>query len=214
MKTISLVCTVHEENGFASAAALCSILEHLRPEVIFFEAPADAFDELIITGPCLESTAVRWYREANRVAVVPVDLPTPEPRFFERQRAFDQRIAGRISDFQMLMLWNKNDTRDSGFQYLNSDQSSKRWADIYSEIRATVKILNDQEVTDFFELWQRTNDLRENEMLRNISMYCEKHSFERAVFLVGAAHRKSIIEKSQACAVDPGIHWKFSFYVN
>lgn len=32
-------------------------------------------------------------------------------------------------------------------------------------------------------------------MLQNIYRYSEKHSYERAIFTIGAAHRKSVIEK-------------------
>ena len=37
--------------------------------------------------------------------------------------------------------------------------------------------------------------MRENYMLQNIYRYSEKHSYERAIFTIGAAHRKSVIEK-------------------
>ena len=218
MKTISLIGTVHEECGLASASALYAILEHLRPVVIFFEAPADVFDEYIITGTRgnLESTSVRRYRENHDVEVVPVDLPTPEARFFGRQKEFSQRIEGKSTDYRRLMLWNTNYICDYGFPYLNSEHSTKMWSDIYADIRATVKIISEQEITEYFELWKMTNDLRENEMMRNISRYCGEHSFERAVFLVGAAHRKSIMEKSRGmfCASGLGVQWDFAYHEN
>jgi len=218
MKTISLICTVHEECGFASASALHAILEHLRPEVIFFEAPADAFDDYIITGTRgnLESASIRRYRENNDVEVVPVDLPTPEAHFFGKQKEFSQRVESKSTDYRRLMLWNTNYICDYGFPYLNSEHSTKMWSDIYADIRTTVKFINEQKVTEYFELWERTNDLRENEMMRNISQYCGEHSFERAVFLIGAAHRKSIIEKSRGmyCASGLGVQWDFAYYEN
>lgn len=214
MKTISLICTVHEECGFASASALYAIIEHLKPEVIFFEAPADAFHEYIITGTQgnLESTSIRRYRENNDVAVVPVDLPTPEARFFGKLKDLTQRVEGKSRDYRRLMLWNTNYIRDYGFPYLNSEHSTKMWSDIYADIRTTVKTINEQDVTEYLELWERTNDLRENEMMRNISKYCREYSFERAVFLVGAAHRESIIAKSRDAFCVPGleVQWNFS----
>jgi hypothetical protein len=209
---------VHEECGVASASALHAILEHLQPEVIFFEAPADAFYEYIITGTRgnLESTSIRRYCENKDVEVVPVDQPTPEALFFGKQKEFSHKIADKSTDYRRLMLWNNNYICDYGFPYLNSEHSTKMWSDIYADIRSTVKIINEQEVTEYFELWERTNDLRENEMMRNISKYCGKNSFERAVFLVGAAHRKSIIEKSRGmfCASGLEVQWNFAYYEN
>lgn len=216
MKTISLIGTVHEDCGLASGSELYAILECLRPEAIFFEAPNDACDDYIITGKRgnLESAAIRRYRENHDVEVVPVDLPTPEARFFEREKEFSQRVADKSTNYRRLMLWNTNYIRDYGLPYLNSKHSTKMWSDIYADIRGTVKIINKQEVTEYFELWERTNDLRENEMMKNIAKYCGEYSFERAVFLVGAAHRGSIIEKSRVmfCAPELGVQWDFSYY--
>lgn len=216
MKMIFLICTVHEDCGPANSSELCAILDRLRPEVIFFEAPNDAFDDYIITGKRgnLESAAIRRYRENHGVEVVPVDLPTPEASFFEREKEFSQRVADKSTNYRRLMLWNTNYIRDHGFPYLNSEHSTRMWSDIYADIRNTVKIINKQEVTEYFELWERTNDLRENEMMKNIAKYCGEYSVERAVFLVGAAHRGSIIEKSRImfCSLELGVQWDFSYY--
>jgi hypothetical protein len=79
MKRVSLVGTVHQEKGLASASALLAILEQIRPEVLFLEAPSDASgDYLDATGKELESAAVSRYREISRVDLVPVDLPIPD----------------------------------------------------------------------------------------------------------------------------------------
>jgi hypothetical protein len=218
MKTIFLICTVHEDCGLASASELYSILARLQPEVIFFEAPDDAFHEYIITGTRsnLESISIRRYRQNNDVKVVAVDSPTPEACFFEKLEEFNQRVEAKSMNYRRLMTWNKSDIRDHGFPYLNSEYSTRRWIEIYIDLRATVKIINNQEVTEYLELWERTNDLRENEMMRNIAKYCEIHSFEKAAFLVGAAHRGSIIEKSRVmfCGTKIGIQWDFSYYEN
>lgn len=215
---IFLICTVHKDSGLANGSELHAILDRLRPEVIFFEAPNDAFDDYIITGKRdnLESAAIRKYRENHDVEVVPVDLPTPDARFFEKEKEFSQRVADKSINYRRLMIWNTNYIRDHGFPYLNSEDSIKMWSDIYADIRDTVKIINKQEVTEYFELWEKTNDLRENEMMKNIAKYCDEYSVERAVFLAGAAHRGSIIKKSRIlfCAPELGVQWNFSYYEN
>jgi hypothetical protein len=72
--------------------------------------------------------------------------------------------------------------------------------------------MNDSSLTAIFELWNKTNELREQEWMKSISKYCREHSFYKAVFLVGAAHRRSIIDKAkeQSAINSTGIQWDFA----
>jgi len=199
MKCISLVCTVHEENGLANVSGLYAILERIRPEVIFIEAPPDALDQFlaVCTNNKLESASVSRYRENSIVELVPVDLPTPKSRFFSDYRYLQETIEGKSPDSRRLIMWNKNYVRDHGFAYLNSEHCSKMWSEIYADERAVIGKIKDQRLTEIFEIWNKTIELRENEMMKNILKYCDENSFERGLFLIGAAHRQSIIEKSK-----------------
>jgi len=199
MKCISLVCTVHEENGLANVSGLYAILERIRPEVIFIEAPPDALDQFLAacTNNKLESASVRLYRENNIVELVPVDLPTPNSRFFSDYRYLQERIEGKNPDSRRLIMWNKNYIRDYGFSYLNSEHCNKMWAEIHADERAIIGEIKDQKLTEIYEIWNKTIELRDNEMMKNILKYCGENTFERGAFLIGAAHRQSIIEKSK-----------------
>jgi hypothetical protein len=214
MKYISLVCTVHEEEGLANIPKLCEILERIRPEVIFLECPPNALDQYLngCTTNKLESVSVRQYRASNSVELVAVDLPTPDDRFFSDYRYLQERIAGKISESQRLVAWNKNYVRDRGFAYLNSEQCSKMRSEINADARAVVGSFKDQRLTEILELCNRTDDLRENEMMENILKYCGENSFEKGAFLIGAAHRHSIIDKSKRVSGEYPNHiqWDFS----
>jgi hypothetical protein len=214
VKSISLVFTVHEERGLANVSELCAILERIRPEVIFLEIPPDAFDQFFntCTRNNLESTAVRLYREINSVELVPVDLPAPDDRFFSDYADLQERVENKSHDSRRLLTWYKNYVRDYGFAYLNSEHCSNMWSEIYSDELATIQTLGDQRLTKIAELWSRTIELREIEMMRNIRHYCRNMSFERGAFLIGAAHRQSIINKSHQNAGDTqdNVHWDFS----
>jgi hypothetical protein len=50
----------------------------------------------------------------------------------------------------------------------------------------------------------------ENSMLRNIYIYCKDNIFQKARFMCGVAHRKSIIEKINANKdqYEININWK------
>jgi hypothetical protein len=76
MTRVSVVCTVHEETGYANVLELRAILERIQPEVIFLEVPPPAFDDYYENcgQQNLESMAVRQYRQGHQVELVPVDL--------------------------------------------------------------------------------------------------------------------------------------------
>lgn len=214
MKSISLVCTEHEERGLANVSELCAILDRIRPEVIFLELPPKVFDQFFntCTKSNLESTAVRLYRESKNIELVLVDLPAPDDQFFSDYSYLQERIESQSHDSRRLLTWHKNYVRDDGFAYLNSEHCSNMWSEIYSDELSTLQKLEDQNLTRISDRWRKTQDLREDEMMTNILLCCRTMSFERAVFLVGAAHRQAIIDKSKQYAGDSqvGVHWDFS----
>lgn len=213
MSKISVVFTVHEECGLANVSELCAILERLRPEDIFLETPAEAFDQFF--GACtrsnLESLSVRQYKQNKRVELVPIDLPTPNDRFFRDYEYLQRRIEESSPDFRRLRLWYSNYVCDYGFAYLNSEHCSKMWSDIYADMRASVFAINDIRISEIFELWNSVINQRENEMMSNINRHYVENSFETGVFLIGAAHRQSIIAKSEGAASihQKSIQWDF-----
>jgi hypothetical protein len=58
-----------------------------------------------------------------------------------------------------------------------------------------------------YESWKESNDLREKAMMENIRKYCEENTFDKGVFLVGAAHRQAVIDLSRE---QSGIQWDFA----
>lgn len=199
MNSVSLVCTVHEEQGLANASELLAILTHIQPEVIFLEVPLAAFDEYYesCSRRNLESNAVRRYRENHRVELVPVDAPTPEKEFFEDIQHLNLRIREASTEYRQLLNRDSSHLRSQGFAYLNSEVSSKLWSEVYSAIHRTIEIIGDTRLVEINEAWERTNELREKKMIRNIQEYCSGNTFDQSVFLVGAAHRQGIIDKSR-----------------
>jgi hypothetical protein len=193
---LSLVSTVHAEKGRASVLELHAILERLRPEVIFLEVPADGLDQYLdaIDRQTLESQAVLRYRQSNHVELVPVDLPTPSLDFFHDNERLFTRIEVESRDYCRLVDWHGSYVRHYGFAYLNSDHCSKLNAEIDVETRSTIERIGDPELTALFDLWNSTIRRRDVEMITNIRQYCAVSTLERGVFLVGAAHRQSLIE--------------------
>ena len=198
MKCISLVCTVHEKAGRANVPELSAILERIRPEVIFLEVPRGGLDQFFnaCTEKDLEPNSVRQYHESYGAELVPVDLPTPESRFFTNFKNLQEVLRGKNLEIQRLLVWDKNHVCDDGFAYLNNELSSKMWTNIYAEMHAALRTIKDQGLTDFFELWNRTHKLRAIEMMKNILEYCGNNSFEKSL---GNLHPHSFFQMFCYC---------------
>jgi hypothetical protein len=61
--------------------------------------------------------------------------------------------------------------------------------------------------------WNEVIEKRENEMMKNIYDYSKEYQFNNGLFLIGAAHRSSIIEKIQEYDknYDVKINWKYGY---
>jgi hypothetical protein len=214
MPRVSLVCSLHAEKGLVTVSALHAILERILPEVIFLEIPAAAYHDYVITVShnSLESNAVRRYREDHEVNLMPVDLPKPPDEFFANYQELVGKISRTSPDYRRLVDLNSELAATSGFAYLNSKDCSDLWSAIYKEMLDTIKYIGDPALTQPYELWNETIDRRDREMVQNIWRYCQNNIFNRGVFLVGAAHRHSIIEKANdaALANSTRIDWDLS----
>ena len=81
-----------------------------------------------------------------------------------------------------------------GYAYLNSTDFDRDSEDIYNEMQRTIDSSEDATLAVVFETWKKTNTRREEEMMTNIEGFCARHEFSRGAFLVGAAHRRRILE--------------------
>ncbi|ARV17038.1 hypothetical protein AEP_00072 [Curvibacter sp. AEP1-3] len=199
MTQIFLVGTVHQESGLATASALLDILESVRPDVIFLEIPPASFPAYDV-GACsnLESRAARRYRERTGLALVPVDLPTPDESFFRDWQYMDRRITATCSEYRQLIDENAANTAKRGFAYLNSEQCRDAWSAIYQVMEIAIQRLShDTKLPTIYEAWRRTNELRDEAMLQCIGTHCSQTSPAIGVLLVGAAHALSIAGKSR-----------------
>lgn len=197
MKTVSLICTVHAEAGRANASELLAILKHIRPEVAFLEVPADWGREKIANHKSLESDALLRYQETHSLALVPVDAPTPPASFFRDSEQIFNYIERASYKYCQLADANQANIAAEGFLYLNSELQENIQSELHSEVLRILEMRRDPSLTRAYEKWCHQNDLRDIEMISNIESYGRENKFDRAVFLVGAAHRPSILKKSR-----------------
>ena len=217
MKRVSVVFTEHDENGLANTSGLLAILERIKPEVIFLECPPAAFvGYLNGTHAKLEPTAVSRYRENHRVDLIPVDLPTPDEDFFAKHRDLNRRIERTSPDYRRLVDWHSQNVSAHGFAYLNSKDCSDLSSQLHEAMLAAIKKDVDHRLlAEVYDLWIRTNELRDKGMMKNIEKHCRQASFSSAAFLVGAAHRQCIINLSRRApgAASSTIQWDFAGFL-
>jgi len=215
MKRIAVVCTVHEEKGLANVPGLLAILERIKPELIFLEVPSAALDDYLTGSRSdLESATVSRYRAEHVVDLVPVDLPTPEADFFTNNEDLFERIERTSPDYCRLVDWHSENVRAHGFAYLNSEHCSDFFSQLRQATDSAIESLADQRLAERYDLWNRTNTLRDEAMMTNIENHCRQTSFSRAAFLVGAAHRQSILTLSRSEGAAPStVVWEFSGFL-
>jgi hypothetical protein len=196
---VSIIGTHHEERGAVTVSALLAILERIQPDVIFAEIPRTHFGAWRDgSHGTVESIAVARYADIHSIDVVPVDSPTPDDSFFQRWEEATRAIERTSPEFRRLVDLNADRMGSGGFAYLNSDECIEAWTQIYREELDTIEYIGSSRLRDIYVEVRGVNERRDLEMLRNIRTYCASAVQARGTFLVGAAHRKSLIEKLRA----------------
>ncbi|MGH8491874.1 MAG: hypothetical protein ACRERR_02030 [Moraxellaceae bacterium] len=214
MGVISLVGTLHQERGRVNSFELDDILRKILPEVIFIEAPASIKDvsSWLSKAKPTESLAISKYLDHHAAKIVPVDLLINEDSYLRNPReviGYVEKVSGK---YCQLFDQDKINMIDGGFAYLNSEPYQEIKQQMDGEIQRILGLRKCPSLDKAYSSWLCDDERREIEMLSNIELYCRQNSFERAVFLVGAAHRASIVSKSMAHSKSgqTNLQWDYS----
>jgi hypothetical protein len=149
----------------------------------------------------LEVKCLKKYMQHHNIEIVPVDTD------------IRQKVAQHQQDFfYLFQLFFKNDEylkldaekdaliASEGFYFLNSDKFSAFLETKEAMEKSLINSETDKDrLLEIYKLFHAENcDKRENIMLENIYNYSKANQYQNAVFLVGAQHRKSIIQKIAA----------------
>jgi hypothetical protein len=187
---------LHGDCGSVTVAALVTLLERLSPEVVFAEIPkAHAARYADGSHGNLESLAVADFSRRHRVSVVPVDRDEPSEEFFRVTRELFELVERSSRDYRTLVDHQSECVKQGGLPFLNSSASAQALFNIHNEVRATIEWVRAPHLHAVYDMWLDEIELRDQEMLANITQYAAESALASGVFLVGAAHRKSIIEK-------------------
>lgn len=201
MQNITFISTVHKNIGKCNAEELYKIVEKLGPEVIFLEALNDTysmyekylFSSFGVYHKKLEIEAIQKYSLTNSFEYIPV-LSSGLSDAFDRK----YKVVCEYKELQQLINHFNSLAEKNGFKFLNSIESVS--------FQENMRVLESNLINNIKEenTVNADTDEYENEMFRNIYSYCKNNDFNSAIFMCGAAHRKSIIEKITKFKVQGG----------
>jgi hypothetical protein len=189
---ITLISTVHKEIGKCNSFELSKIIESLKPDVIFLEAFENSYtnyhnmllSKFGVYQERLEIKAIQIYSQNQTFKYVPVlDIGLSDE--FEAKL----EIVSNNKDYRSLLDNYISLESELGFQFLNSEKQI-----IYQEqMREMENHIIDNNV--IHQKAYESIDAYEHSMLRNIYFFCKDNSFEKAIFMCGVGHRKTITQK-------------------
>ncbi|PIB27891.1 hypothetical protein [Maribacter sp. 4G9] len=192
MGNITFISTIHKEIGKSNAHELYKIINKLSPDVIFLEAIEETYSEYenylfstygVFHGK-LEISAIQKYNYNTSFQYIPVCENGLSDAFHKKIKLVSQNTELRklIDNFNYLAAGN-------GFEFLNSLEC----INLQEDMRVLESLILNN--TELDKTVMADIEAYEKPMMHNIYSYCINNNFSSAIFMCGAAHRKSIIEK-------------------
>jgi hypothetical protein len=217
MYNITLISTEHKESGKCNSDELHKIIESISPDVIFEEEINDDTFQKYYNDEgsfkSLEVQCIKKYLQIHDIKHIPVDIGLNQYLTFREWDymfdAFNKYVAYKQIVKDHCTLRDKE-----GFAYLNSERCSG----LFEKMMITEKQLieysgiNKNELLRIHKLFHKEHDCRENAMLLNIYNYSKENQYNQAVFLLGYAHRNSLIQKIIEYETNENLNLNWTFY--
>ncbi len=211
MYNITLICTVHSEIGKCNSRELYKIIEEFKPEIIFEELSLSAYNECygIQNRYTVETSAIKMYflnHKIEHIQVVGSELPKDIDCKFE--------ILTKYEYYRNLIDTLTSLEEKYGFQFLNSEQCDELFEKITTLEKLILKDNDDKILSRIYQWSNETIDTYENEIIKNIYHYSSENKYNTALMFIGAAHRKSIVQKIQEYDRTEKFKLNWTFYRN
>jgi len=200
------------ERGKCNSNELYRIIEKIQPEIIFEELPYDVFEIIYANGyipESLEAITIKKYLEKNQIEHIPVD--TYEINETDLFNEFDL-ISNKSIEYAELLKQQLSMIIRNGFHFLNSDDCDELFDKIHIIEENVLLEINDARLSYQYKTEIELHDKRENEMLHNIYNYSKQYLFNKALFICGAEHRKSIMQKIQGYELKEKLKLNWTLY--
>lgn len=217
MYNITLISTEHRESGKCNPDELHKIIETINPDVIFEEEANDEkFQEYYNdenSFNSLEVQCIKKYLQNHDIKHIPIDIKS-NFNFKEWDFVFDTFIKYDV--YKQIIKEHCTLRNEDGFAYLNSEKCAELFDKMKTTERQLIEFsgINKNELLRIYNSFHKEHDNRENAMLLNIYNYSKENQYNQAVFLLGYAHRKSIIEKIRAYESTENFKLNWRFYNN
>jgi hypothetical protein len=218
MRSITLISTEHRASGKCNPDELLKIISTLNPDVIFEEETNDDvfrkyYDDFQNSSLSLEIQCIKKYLQNHNAKHIPVDI---EPNQFMSFQQWDYMFGtfGKYDVYKKLEKQHCALRDGEGFKYLNSEKCM----DLFDEMKATEKQLiefsgiSKNYLLEIYQLFHKEHDNRENAMLQNIYNYSRENQYDKAVFLLGYAHRMPMIQKIQRIEKEENLKLNWTIY--
>lgn len=211
MHSITFISTIHAEIGKCNAEELYKIIDKLSPEVVFSEAVDETYSEYEyylfstygVYHKKLEISAIQKYSSNTSFQYIPVCENGLSDAFHRKTKIVckNKELQNLIDNFNCLAAVH-------GFKFLNSLEC----INLQEEMRMLEsQILNNSELD---KIIKADIEAYEKPMIRNIYSYCKNNYFCSAIFMCGAAHRKSIIEKIEKSKTEEQVNLTWTIFEN
>ena len=208
MYNTTLICTKDVEFGKCNSKELLYLIKENRPDLIFEELSQASYKECYEQDRItLETTAIKMYLEDNCVKHIPVigielSDAVKEKDAINKQHRYYSTILSRLYFLTM----------KHGFNFLNSVYCDNIFDDVARiEQEITENSTNDILLHMYHKAKQSIDDY-ENSIIENIYNYSSIHPYESAVVLIGAWHRKSMMQKIKEYNKNQKIKLNWTFY--
>ena len=215
MHNINLVCTFHSEIGKSNADELYKIIEQINPDVVFEELTPYLYDMVYIKGfydesAPLELKCILKYKQQYNIKNIPVDIKVNSTLSNDVDRML--ALFGKYDIYKEIHIELKEKIELEGFDFLNSNQYSDLVEKQRSVESKIVQDVNNNQLNRIYKSFYKDLEFRETVMLNTIYMYSKLINYNQAVFLIGAGHRRSIIQKVAECQLKEEIKLNWTYY--
>lgn len=216
MYNVTLISTFHGDLGECNADELHKIIDSISPDVIFEELPQDLFDRFYNKNDIpIESTeikSVKLYLQTHNIKHIPVDI-APDSELSRKEIDYMFDTVKKYNVYQQAEDDQKQMIASDGFSFLNSKKCEELFEKkMMLEKYLIESMLNKNQLLRIHKLFYEEQDTRENAMLKNIYDYSKEHKYDKAIFMLGAGHRKSIRQKIQEYELKENFKLNWTFY--
>jgi len=213
MPHITLVFTVHKENGKCNSMELLDIIKNINPEVIFEELSDAVYYQCYIaqTRKTLETTAIERYLTIKNVKHIPVDTYEIPLNEHDNFNIMFEKLT-RNMDFQYFLKKQIETEYINGFPFLNGKQNDMVQSIIKNYQEKFIHCSDDSNLRKIYDMWVDYNDKKETVIIENIYNYSNSNAFTKGILFIGSGHRKSIIRKINATKKTKMLKLDWGFY--